>query len=133
MGYFKDTDEESERGESKAVEETKICNANAEKETQNYIELMPKNVINYIIDGSELDKDGWDVYKFEEEFERQGVPQSEKFRSVNIFGTENHEKTCIARLIRMINEVKGSIDMDKHTYPEKVYIPASMSDEEIAR
>ena len=53
---------------------------------------MDKKIIDWILDGAYLDQDGWDI-DILEDYQRQGVTESEKFRMINWYGSENHEKT----------------------------------------
>jgi hypothetical protein len=94
---------------------------------------LTRAMIDKILGGDKLDKDGWDAYNFEKEFERQGI-DSNKFRQATIWKNDkNSTQITISRLIQMKNNTNThNPGFDYHTYPSKVYVPKAIIDEELA-
>lgn len=93
---------------------------------------MNQKHIDRILKDTPLDENGWDVYNFDEEFKRQEI--TDKFRIAQCWTKEKVTSATIAGLISMLSS--NNEDTQKqyfHTYPQRVYVPSSISDEDLAR
>ena len=81
--------------------------------TWEYEPRVPPTLVNKILEGTPIDKNGWDVYNTVEEFERQGVTEKqEKFKILHSWSEK---------------ETEGN------TYPETVYVPFKISHTDVTK
>jgi len=97
---------------------------------------MSPEFIDELLKNSEIKENGWEVYDFDEEFKRQGVvTEDSKFRVSEVWTTKkNSSSTSLSRQICILKNMKEK-DKDEyfHTYAKKVYVPQSISEEDLAQ
>jgi len=102
QNYFK-----AEKKDSPSKLEPKVIDYSLVMSHKLHPQLVEK-----ILKDTPLDRDGWDVYSFEEEFERQGVTEDGELFKVYESWSEGHA--------------------EDNTYPSKVFVPRNISHSDVA-